>query len=72
MGRLVKTELISSHHKRVICFSTKLMMGVGRVEQYHTHAPIVDRYKILPIPIPIGMKLYPHRVAISVGYPMDR
>jgi hypothetical protein len=33
--------------------------GIGRVEQYHTHTHIVDGYKILPIPVPMGMKLYP-------------
>jgi hypothetical protein len=34
--------------------------GMGRVEQYHTHTRIIDRYKVLPIPVPTGMKLYPH------------
>jgi hypothetical protein len=33
-------------------------MAMGRVEQYHTHTHIVDGYKILPIPIPMGIKLY--------------
>jgi hypothetical protein len=33
---------------------------MGRVEQYHTHTRIVDGYKILPVPVPTGMKLYPY------------
>jgi hypothetical protein len=33
--------------------------GMGRVDQYHTHTRIVDGYKILPIPVPMGIKLYP-------------
>jgi hypothetical protein len=32
---------------------------MDRVEQYHTHTRIVDAYKILPVPVPIGMNLYP-------------
>jgi hypothetical protein len=37
-------------------------MAMGRVEQYHTytHTHIVDGYKILPIPVPMGIKLYPY------------
>jgi hypothetical protein len=49
--------------------------GMGRVEQYHTHTHIVDGYKILSIPIPMGMKLYPCPYpagTVPVGYPMGR
>jgi hypothetical protein len=34
--------------------------GMGRVEQYHTHTRIVDGYIILPIPVPMGVTLYPY------------
>jgi protein-tyrosine phosphatase len=40
---------------------------MGRVEQYHTHTRIVDGYKILPIPIPMGIKTL--FVPIPDGYP---
>jgi hypothetical protein len=33
---------------------------MGRVEQYRTHTRIVDGYKILPIPVPMGINLYPY------------
>jgi hypothetical protein len=43
------------HQHRVLY----IRMTMGRVEQYHTHTRIVDAYKILPIPVPMGMNLYP-------------
>jgi hypothetical protein len=33
---------------------------MGRVEQYHTHTHIVDGYKVLKVPVPMGMKIYPY------------
>jgi hypothetical protein len=33
--------------------------GMGKVEQYHIHTCIVDGYKILPVPVPTGMNIYP-------------
>jgi hypothetical protein len=33
---------------------------MGRVEKYNTHIHIVDGYKILPVSIPMGIKLYPY------------
>jgi hypothetical protein len=48
-------------------------MGMGRGDQYHTHTCIVDGYKILPVPVPMGMKLYPYThtlwVPVPIGYP---
>jgi hypothetical protein len=41
--------------------------GMGRVEQYNTHAHIVDGYKILPIPVPMGIKLYPYPYPYPTG-----
>jgi hypothetical protein len=35
-------------------------MAMGRIEQYNTHTHIVNGYKILPIPISMGIKLYPY------------
>jgi hypothetical protein len=41
--------------------------GMCRVQQYHTHAHIVDGYKILPVCMPMGinLNLYPY----PAGYP---
>ena len=33
--------------------------GMARVERYHTRTHQVNGYKILPIPVPVGLKLYP-------------
>jgi hypothetical protein len=34
--------------------------GMGKIEQCNTHTHIVDGYKILPVPVPMGIKLYPY------------
>jgi hypothetical protein len=34
--------------------------GMGWVEQYHIHTYIVDGYKVLPVSVPMCIKLYPY------------
>jgi hypothetical protein len=46
-------------------------MAVSRLEQYHTHAYIVNGYKVLPMSLPMGIKHYPYSypmVPLPVGY----
>jgi hypothetical protein len=40
---------------------------MGRVEQYHTHTRIVDGYKISPVPMLVGIKLYPYPYPEGMG-----
>jgi hypothetical protein len=41
-------------------YLARMAMGqdMGSVELYHAHTCIVNGYKILPIPMPIGTKIY--------------
>jgi hypothetical protein len=34
--------------------------GMDRVEQYHIHTRIVNGYKLLFVPVPMGINLYPY------------
>jgi hypothetical protein len=43
---------------------------MGRVEQYHTHARIVDGYKIPPVSVPTGINLNPYPYPTGYPYPL--
>jgi hypothetical protein len=41
---------------------------MARVDQYHIHTHIVNKYKILLMPVPMGMKPYTDQIPDEYSY----